>query len=733
MEAKRRAIYFYQYLPPWRIDVFNAMGEMYDLTIVFTNADCEGFTYNRGELLSKLRGIKTVFLNNGFKIGGRPIRFGIYKLLKDIKPVVVFSHEYSPTSILVALYKQLGILDYKYYLTTSDNVDMAEASAGLKAKSRDYVLKHSDGVVVYSNAVKDWYKRRYPRLYVGVCPNIQDPDTLLAYRELFPPIIEKYHKAFGLDGCKVALYTGRLVEVKGLDLMLNAFAKSNNGGWKLVIVGNGEKEQELKAQAKKLGIDARVVFAGFHTGAELYAWYDMANFFILPSRYEPFGAVVNEALVYGCPVVASKYIGAADFITEANGMLFDPLNEEEFTNTLNKAFEKFAFSSPHQREFNALCIRGLRKCIQSKGKQRLLIFHPYLAPYRVDLYNHFANEFNLRVSLFGSDKEIQTLGYNLEDVNRRANFNFEYYQHGIYLGRHLLSSIYLKLIKRFHPNIVIAHELGLNTLVAICLKHIFGFKLFTTIDDSPEMAKAVHGIREELRKFVMAHVDGAISVNPKVTTLLNEKYGSGELKSLFFPIIQDDKVLAAKINDAYKRSKDYVRNYDLSNKKVVLFVGRLEKMKNPTWLAEQFIEIDDSEAVLVIVGEGREHEKLNKMVECDAMRKRIIVTGALSGEDLYAWYYLAHLFVLPSSFEPFGAVVNEALVAGCRTIVSDKVGANSLISESNGSIFKSGDAEDLKRCLRKELNGVGLHKKQTSLMPKPFIEYYRNLIEYITK
>lgn len=349
MDNKQRAICFYQYLPPWRIDVFNAMGEMYDFTIVFTNADCEGFTYNREELLSKLKNIRTVFLNNGFKIGSRPVRFGIYKLLKEIKPEVVFSHEYSPTSILVAMYRQLGIFSYKYYLTTSDNVKMAELSAGLKAKSRDYVLKHSDGAIVYSNAVRDWYKRKYPNLYVGVCPNIQNPDTLLAYRNLFPPIIEIYLKKFELNDCKIVLYTGRLVEVKGLDLLLNAFAKSKHNGYKLVIVGNGEKEELLRQQALRLGIVGDVVFAGFYTGVELYAWYDIANFFILPSRYEPFGAVVNEALVYGCPVVASKYIGATDFINEANGMLFDPLDEAEFIQILNVSYGKYKTNTPPER------------------------------------------------------------------------------------------------------------------------------------------------------------------------------------------------------------------------------------------------------------------------------------------------------------------------------------------------------------------------------------------------
>ena len=128
---KTKAVYFYQYLPPWRIDVFNEIGKYFDLTIVFFNSECEGFTYDRKLLLSKLKNVNVVFLNNGFNIGSRPIRFGIFKELRKYRPEVVFVHEYSVISILLALYRQLKLCEYKLYVTTSDNVEMAETSAGL--------------------------------------------------------------------------------------------------------------------------------------------------------------------------------------------------------------------------------------------------------------------------------------------------------------------------------------------------------------------------------------------------------------------------------------------------------------------------------------------------------------------------------------------------------------------------------------------------------------------------
>lgn len=350
IKTRPKAIIFYQYLPPWRIDVFNEMGKYYNLIIVFTNADCEGFTYDRDSLLKKLNNIKTIFLNNGFKIGSRPIRFGIFRIINEYKPDVIFSHEYSPTSIIVALYKQLSIFKYKYFITTSDNLKMAETATGLKAKSRAYVLRNADGIIVYSKVVEDWYKEHFNNLKTGVCPNIQNPDSLLSYRKSFSLYINEYKNKYNLKGVNIMLYTGRLVEVKGLDLLLNAFAKANIPNYKLVIVGEGNQKERLIEQTIKLGIKDKVIFAGYYTGEALYAWYDLANFFILPSRYEPFGAVVNEALVYGCPVMASKYIGALDFISENNGLVFNPLDELDFCKTIKEACFKYADKPMNNRK-----------------------------------------------------------------------------------------------------------------------------------------------------------------------------------------------------------------------------------------------------------------------------------------------------------------------------------------------------------------------------------------------
>ena len=338
---KQKALVFYTYLPPWRIDVFNEMATYFDMKLIFLNSEGEGFTYNREVLTQKLIS-EYIFWNKGFKMGTKAFRFGILNFINQYKPEVVFSHEYSPTSLLLSFFLRLHIVRFKLIITTSDNVEMSQKVTGLKRFVRSFVLSKASGIVVYSKPVKAWYEQEFKHLKVEICPNIQNPQSILVHAPRLSIIGENYKDQYDLHGHKVILYVGRLVKVKGLDLLISAISKVENQNFKLILVGEGKEKENLMSQALELGLAEKVIFAGHFNDLDLYAWYTVANFFILPSRFEPFGAVVNEALILGCPVIASKYIGALEYVeNEVNGLVFDPLDEKEFLAAINYGLDKF--------------------------------------------------------------------------------------------------------------------------------------------------------------------------------------------------------------------------------------------------------------------------------------------------------------------------------------------------------------------------------------------------------
>ena len=109
----------------------------------------------------------------------------------------------------------------------------------------------------------------------------------------------------------VVLFCAKLQPWKRpLDLR-QAFARANFQDALLIFAGDGPLRGELQEQAAALGVADRVRFLGFVNQTQLPALYTGADLMVLPSRYDAFGVVVNEAMLCGCPVVASDRVGAA--------------------------------------------------------------------------------------------------------------------------------------------------------------------------------------------------------------------------------------------------------------------------------------------------------------------------------------------------------------------------------------------------------------------------------------
>jgi glycosyltransferase involved in cell wall biosynthesis len=134
------------------------------------------------------------------------------------------------------------------------------------------------------------------------------------------------------------LYVGRLAREKNLEALIRSFAAARARGSQssLVLVGDGPLRRRLEDQVRQAGLEPWVRFAGLKSTTELLPYYAFARSFVLPSRREPWGLVVNEALAAGLPVIVSNRCGCAgDLVAHGiNGFLFDADREEELANFL---------------------------------------------------------------------------------------------------------------------------------------------------------------------------------------------------------------------------------------------------------------------------------------------------------------------------------------------------------------------------------------------------------------
>jgi 1,2-diacylglycerol 3-alpha-glucosyltransferase len=167
----------------------------------------------------------------------------------------------------------------------------------------------------------------------------------------------------GLPG-RFFLNLGRFVPKKNLGLLVQAYGKlvkrhpATNIA--LVLVGEGSEEKKLKQTAAGLGLSIRdgmddnipamnlpeVVFYPFQQTDLTPLFFSRCEAFVLPSLYEEWGLVVNEAMATGAAVIVSENAGCSrDLVTDGqNGFLFNPVSVDELESILEKFIEEPALS-----------------------------------------------------------------------------------------------------------------------------------------------------------------------------------------------------------------------------------------------------------------------------------------------------------------------------------------------------------------------------------------------------
>jgi glycosyltransferase involved in cell wall biosynthesis len=131
--------------------------------------------------------------------------------------------------------------------------------------------------------------------------------------------------------------------------------------------------------------------------------------------------------------------------------------------------------------------------------------------------------------------------------------------------------------------------------------------------------------------------------------------------------------------------------------RIVLYVGRLEDYKGIGVLLAAFSRFaeDKKDARLVVAGDGSLRARIETIAATPD--RGVVYLGRLSGDDVLRAYLAADLLVLPSLFEPWGLVVNEAMACGLPVIVSDRVGcADDLVRHGEtGLVVGAGSETDL--------------------------------------
>ena len=325
-------------IAPYRIDTYNALHERLNMKMCFYNRAGGPQSFDPGALEEQCR-FKPVYLK-GITIGHRDSRkicFGIWKMLRKEKPEIVIVPEFQFCTIQVLLFRWLTRRKFKVVSMTDDSFDMVAGGndfTKLHGKLRRRLPTKLDELIVVSPEVENWYREQYGK---GIwLPIILDDKRMEAYYSQLLPESRRIAEQFGLQGKKVLLYVGRLVELKNLSRVLEAFDKCRSDAT-FVIVGDGPERETLEKQAKTM--TKPILFTGRFEGDSLYAWYNISSALVLASYQEAFGAVTGEALLAGNRVIVSKKCGSSCLVSKDNGQLVDPFDVDGIASAIDCQME----------------------------------------------------------------------------------------------------------------------------------------------------------------------------------------------------------------------------------------------------------------------------------------------------------------------------------------------------------------------------------------------------------
>ena len=320
---------------PYRVNFFNELGKFCQLTIAF------------GGILSSVRSMKwqskkNVWCFDNIMMKGWQLKpgiflsFDIFSLLNQKWDIVIVSGYDSPTYMLAIEYMHLKKIPF--YI---------EVDGGLI--KRDSPFKYKIKKHFISSATKWFSSGKETTKYLihyGADKNkiIEYPFTSLKEQDILkqlPTEQEKLNlrKELKLKEDRIILSVGQFIHRKGYDVLIKAM-QSIDRNIGVYIVGDEPTQEYLNLQ-KQLNL-TNLHFVGFKTKEELKKYYMSVDLFVLPTREDIWGLVINEAMAMGVPVITTdKCVAGLELVENSvNGYIVPTENSEILAEKINKIFNE---------------------------------------------------------------------------------------------------------------------------------------------------------------------------------------------------------------------------------------------------------------------------------------------------------------------------------------------------------------------------------------------------------
>lgn len=293
---------------PYRVPVFRALAELVDLHVVtlaeqdrlreWAAPPLDGFSVSRLPLLPG---------SQRLSYGRRPIHLsrGVRRRLRAISPDVAVIGGWNQPAFWSAF---LPPRDWRAALWVESTARDTRHGLFPIEQAKRFAVRLADSYVVPGGASEIYLRELGATGLIVTAPNAVDSAYIRdiavqtdAGRQLRQQLGVKHLLAF----------VGRPEYAKGIDIALSVVSQLGRDVG-LVVLGEADERPRWESVASSLGVDRRAHFEGFVDPARVAAVLGGADLMLFPSRSDPWGLVVNEAMAAGCPVVTSPYPGVVE-------------------------------------------------------------------------------------------------------------------------------------------------------------------------------------------------------------------------------------------------------------------------------------------------------------------------------------------------------------------------------------------------------------------------------------
>ena len=612
---------------------------------------------------------------------------------------------------------------------------------GIKGWFRRMFYRLPNGLLLYGHMAKALaVGQKFDPKNLHVIYNSLDYDQQHALRESVSAdsLRDIRLSLFNDADTSVAVSSTRLVQMRRLDLLIEALAILNRQGHpvNLLLIGDGPERQNLQQLAEKLGV--RIAFTGAcYEESRLAVLIMASSVTVSPGKV---GLTVVQSLAYGVPVITHGDWNDQGPEWEAivPGKTGDYFRKED-AQDLAKQIRKWTSLPSVSRETRRECISTIEQFytprFQRQAIDRALSGYPaddllwqrepsrdqnrpvvtYISngftPYGVHFLNRVSSEL-LEIDL----RCIYTHEYSMGQWNlsQQARFPLQQFGRGEWTtdsnkparlwhewqkGGRILAEL-----DRLDTACVVLlgyNNLGCLRIISWCSHNRIPCYIW---GDSNIRCDRTKGLKALIKSLLLQHVlkrtSGALACG-SLGKAYFAKYGVGTDRIFLVPN-EPNYATIIELPERLRAEAALRFGIDRARRRII-FSGRLIQLKRIDLLIQAFVDIATKRPDwdLMILGQGPLRNELGSLVP-ENLRSRVIWPGFLGDQkDVAALYQLSHVLALPSDYEAWALVVNEAAAAGLAIVASDVVGAAAeLVKDGeNGRIFPRGDAGALKAAL----------------------------------